>query len=116
MLTDVDIRSTGRNTSDEFSPSPMPQENDADVSHNDKTSSGGGDTIVPEVFESEKDDMIVENESTRGGKYNLRPNPTPNYTDDYRYSDTNRVHLFSVSAYYFDHETNLTSNANDKPL
>ena len=23
--------------------------------------------------------------SPRGGKYNLRPNPNPNYTDEYRY-------------------------------
>ena len=42
----------------------------------------GSDTIVPEVLD---DDMIVENENPRGGKYNLRPNPTPNFTEEYRY-------------------------------
>ena len=40
---------------------------------------------MPEVLESENDDMIEESESPRGGKYNLRPNPTPNFTDEYRF-------------------------------
>ena len=40
---------------------------------------------MPEVLESENDDMIEENESPRGGKCNLRPNPTPNFTDEDRY-------------------------------
>ena len=40
---------------------------------------------MPAVLESENDDMIVETERPRGGKYNLRPNPTPNFTDEYRY-------------------------------
>ena len=40
---------------------------------------------MPEVLESENDDMIVETESPMGGKNNLRPNPTPNFTDDHRY-------------------------------
>ena len=85
ILTDVDLRSTGRSTTDEIFPNPISQEDDAQSFHDDKTSSGGSDTIVPEVLESENDDMIVENESPRGGKYNLRPNPTPNFTDEYRY-------------------------------
>ena len=60
-----------------------------DLGIDDRQSSGGRDTIVPEVFDNENDDMIVENESPRGRKYNLRPNPTPNFTDEYRYySDT----------------------------
>ena len=69
----------------EISPNPITQENDAQSFHDDKISSGGSDTIVHEVLESENDDMIVEKESPRGGKYNLRPNPTPNFTDEYRY-------------------------------
>ena len=81
----MDLRSTGRAAIDEILPNPISQEDDAQSFHDDKTSSGGSDTIVPEVLESENDDMIVENESPRGGKYNLRPNPTPNYTDEYRY-------------------------------
>ena len=85
ILTDVDLRSTGRVTTDELISDPIPQEDDTEVFQDDKTSSGGSDTIVPEVLESKNDDMIVENESPRGGKYNLRPNPTPNFSDEYRY-------------------------------
>ena len=42
----------------------------------------GDDIIVPEISES---DARNENLSPRGGKYNLRPNPNPNYSEDYRY-------------------------------
>ena len=41
--------------------------------------------MVPEVSDDKDDDMIVNNESPRGRKVNLRPNPTPNFTDEYRY-------------------------------
>ena len=51
----------------------------------DQKLSDGTDTIVPDVSDSESDEMIVDNSSPRGGKYNLRPNPTPNFTDEYRY-------------------------------
>ena len=47
--------------------------------------SGGNDTPVPDVLIKETDDYVVENESPWGGRYNLRPNPTPNFTDEYRY-------------------------------
>ena len=40
---------------------------------------------MPEVSDDENEDMIVENESPRGRKYNLWPNPTPTFTDEYRY-------------------------------
>ena len=59
ILTDVDLRSTGRPATDEFSPNPISQEDDAQSFHDDKTSSAGSNTIVPEVLESENDDMIV---------------------------------------------------------
>ena len=81
----MDLRSTGRSTTDEIYPNPISQEHDTQSFNDDTTTSGGSDTIVPEVLESENDDMIVENESPRGRKYNLRPNPTPNFTDEYRY-------------------------------
>ena len=42
----------------------------------------GDDIIVPEI--SENNDRN-ESLSPRGGKYNLRPNPNPNYSEDYRY-------------------------------
>ena len=43
----------------------------------DKTSSERSDSIVPEVSESENDEMIVENEKPRGRKYDLRPDHHP---------------------------------------
>ena len=49
------------------------------------STSGGNDTPVPDVLIEETDDYVVENESPRGGRYNLRPNPTPNFFDEYRY-------------------------------
>ena len=42
----------------------------------------GDDIIVPEISES---DTRNESLSPRGGKYNLRPNPNPNYSEDFRY-------------------------------
>ena len=73
---------------------------------------GGSDTIVPEVLESENDDMIVKNESPRGGKYNLRPNP--NFTDEcqilVRYIYYRSQHTI------FDFRTNLTLTGKDKSL
>ena len=42
----------------------------------------GDDIIVPEISES---DARNESLSPRGGKYNLRPNPIPNYSEDFRY-------------------------------
>ena len=42
----------------------------------------GDDIIVPEISES---DARNESLSPRGGKYNLRPNPNPNYSEDFRY-------------------------------
>ena len=42
----------------------------------------GDDIIVPKILQ---DDTRNENLSPRGGKYNLRPNPNPNYSDDFRY-------------------------------
>ena len=65
-----------------FEPEPM------DIS----PSSSGGDTTVPSVSDlanQETEGMeceeIEENFSPRGRKYNLRPNPNPNYSEDFRY-------------------------------
>ena len=41
ILTDVDLRSTGRDATDELPSNPMPQDNDAEVFQDDETSSGG---------------------------------------------------------------------------
>ena len=85
VFADVDLGSTGPH-----------QNNDVDMTEqtfpdrltdqtDDQQSSGGRDTIVPEVSDDENDDVIVDDKSPRGGRYNLGPNPTPNFTDEYRY-------------------------------
>ena len=68
----------GRPENDEiFSERNSLNENDAQNSPN-----RGDDIIVPEISEN---DARNESLSPRGGKYNLRPNPNPNYSEDYRY-------------------------------
>ena len=81
----MDFRSAGPHENDDFVPlekTPPERMNDK---FDDQQSPGGGDTIVPEVLDDEKEDMVVENESPRGRKYKIRPNPTPTLTDEYRY-------------------------------
>ena len=53
--------------------------NDNDLQNSPKR---GEDIIVPELPENENRNEIL---SPRGGNYNLRPNPNPNYSEDYRY-------------------------------
>ena len=65
---------------DELTNQDLPRDENSEFS-----TSGGTDTTVPDVLIEETDDCVVENESPRGGRYNLRPNPTPNFTDEYRY-------------------------------
>ena len=60
-----------------FSKRKSMNENDAQNSPN-----WGDDIIVPEISEN---DTRNESLSPRGGKYNLRPNPNPNYSEDFRY-------------------------------
>ena len=60
-----------------FSDKNLINENDARNSPNT-----GDDIIVPEISQ---DDVRNENLSPRGGRYNLRPNPNPNYSEDFRY-------------------------------
>ena len=66
------------------SPSGTKNENDVTNEHNDteNVSERGADITVPGISENGKNE---ENSSPRGGKYNFRPNPTPNFTDEYRY-------------------------------
>ena len=85
ILTDVDLRSTRRDVTAESLPDQIMHESDNESTPDVKTSSGGRDTIVPEVLQSEEDGVFVENESPRGRRNNLRPNPTPNYSEEYRY-------------------------------
>ena len=60
-----------------FSERTLLDKNDAQNSPN-----RGDDIIVPEISQK---DTRNESLSPRGGKYNLRPNPDPNYSEDFRY-------------------------------
>ena len=65
---------------------PSKDENDLQEKDNfENNFSIEGDITVPGISENDGDEKKSENTSPREGKYNLRPNPTPNYTDDYRY-------------------------------
>ena len=58
----------------------------SDPSNNDANDSiAGGDITVPGISEGDENEKMNGNTSPLGGKYTLRPNPTPNYTDEYRY-------------------------------
>ena len=85
IFTDLDLRSTGPHEKDDFATFEKTPSERIDDWIDGHESSGGSDTIVPGVLDDEKDEMVVENESPRGVKNNLRPNPTPNFTDEYRY-------------------------------
>ena len=65
-------------------PSGTEKENDVtnDLDNTEIASNGGADITVPGISENEK---TGEKSSPRGGKYNLRPNPNPNFSDEYRY-------------------------------
>ena len=84
-FTDADLGSTGPHQSGDSDQTGKTCSDRSNEEINDQKLSGGSDTIVPEVLDDENNDVIVDNESPRGGKYNLRPNPTPNFTDEYRY-------------------------------
>ena len=88
-VTEDEIRTqpaTSRDTSSPLSETPRGTENQNDVTNDlenaEIASKGGVDITVPGISENGKDE---ENSSPRGGKYNLRPNPTLNFTDEYRY-------------------------------
>ena len=67
----------GPKNDENFSERNSTNENDAQNSPN-----RGDDIIVPEISQ---DDDRNENLSPRGGRYNLRPNPNPNYSEDFKY-------------------------------
>ena len=88
-VTEDEISPRENNSSDE--PSPPTQTSQRTENENDVTndlqdtknvSNTGADITVPGIS---KNGNSNENSSPRGGKYNLRPNPTPNFTDEYRY-------------------------------
>ena len=77
---------TSRDMSSPLSETPRGTENQNDVTNDlenaEIASKGGVDITVPGISENERNE---ENPSPRGGKYNLRPNSNPNFTDEYRY-------------------------------
>ena len=77
---------SNRDASSPLSETPRGTENQNDVTNDlenaEIASERGVDITVPGISEKGKNE---ENSSPRGGKYNLRPNPTPNFTDEYRY-------------------------------
>ena len=88
-VTENEIWPTKKNNSDESSPlneTPYEDDNENDVTNDFKNtenvSNRGADITVPGISEKES---FEENFSPRGGRYNLRPNPNPNFTDEYRY-------------------------------
>ena len=88
-VTEDEISPRENNSSDEPSPpneTPNGTENENDVTNDlkdtENVSNTGADITVPGISERRNSN---ENSSPRGGKYNLRPNPTPNFTDEYRY-------------------------------
>ena len=70
--TDKKLKNDGN-----FSERNLTNENDAQHSPH-----RGDDIIVPEISEN---DTRKESLSPREGKYKLRPNPNPNYSEDFRY-------------------------------
>ena len=75
-----------RDASSPLSETPSGTENEIDVTNDldsmEIASNRGADFTVPGISGNERNE---ENSSPREGKYNLRPNPTPNFTDEYRY-------------------------------
>ena len=82
---DMDLRSNRPQSTTDPEIEEMPFKSPSEMPNSDFSNSSGRDTSVPDLLEREHDEKVVENESPRGGKYNLRPNPTPNFTDEYRY-------------------------------
>ena len=58
------------------------EENSSDENDAKDFSERGDDIIVPEIPHN---DDKKESLRPRGGKYNLRPNPNPNYSEEFRY-------------------------------
>ena len=80
---------TSRNSQNGGNTPPSSEKNVNDVTNEldgEKNSFNEGDDItVPGISNEKTNEKTDENSSPRGGKYNLRPNPNPNYTDEYRY-------------------------------
>ena len=84
-----ETRTQSRNSRDVTSPwdattNSTQNENDVtnDLQDAGNVSNRGADITVPGISEKENSE---ENSSPGGGRYNLRPNPNPNFTEEFRY-------------------------------
>ena len=84
-MDDTDLRSNRPQPTTEPEIDEKTSKSPSEAGNSNFLNSRGKDIIVPNLSDKETDDSVVEKESPRGGKYNLRPNPTPNFTDEYRY-------------------------------
>ena len=84
-MADTDLRSTRPQQVTDSEIVEKTYKSPSDVADSEFFDSRGKDIIVFNLSSDENDEMVVENESPRGGKYNLRTNPTPNFSDEYRY-------------------------------
>ena len=87
-VNENETRTHSRNSRDVTSPlddrtNGIQNENDVtnDLQDTGNVSNRDADITVPGISEKES---FEENSSPRGGRYNLRPNPNPNFTDEYR--------------------------------
>ena len=85
IASDTDLESTGQQSNTDSEPDTTTSEGPSEAGKPDFSNPRERDIIVPDLSDRETDVSVVENESPRGGKYNLRPNPTSNFTDEYRY-------------------------------
>ena len=84
-IADTDHRSTRPQSTTDSEIDENTSKSPSEARNSNFLNSRWKDIIVPDLSDNEGDEMVVENESPRGGKYNLHPNPTPNFTDEYRY-------------------------------
>ena len=73
----MDLRSTGLHDNNDVDMTEQTCPDRLNDQSDDQQSLEGRDTIVPEVSDDENDDVIVDNKSPRGGRYNLRQTPLP---------------------------------------
>ena len=77
-MTDTDLRSTRPQQDTDSEIAETTSKRPSDEADSELFDSRGKDIILPNLSSDENEEMVVENESPRGGKYNLRSNPTPN--------------------------------------
>ena len=83
---DTDLRSTRPQQYTDLDTDELTSQRPPETGESDSSNFERNDTIVPNVSDKGNDDTVVEKKkSPRGGKYNLRPNLTPNLTGEYSY-------------------------------